>query len=646
MPMCEQLQALRRSFATYAAHFDAESLTPEQASKAVPVFAQIEASAASMKALAAARAATGTSWRREGFRSPADQLARQAGMSPSGAKRALETGKRLATQPEVAAAALAGELSAEQAAAVTDGVEANPSKSAELVQQARSTSLPELNEQVARIKAAAADPDERRRRIHRARHFRRWTDRDGTLQAHLSGHVEDGVRLWRVLDPIRRRLAALRQDAETRDAFDALDYDALIALAGVAIGRDGEVGLADLLEIGLFPQFRAGERRERPTGAAAASAPHTTPQTGTSPTGVAAECGGAPRADPETATSPVDVMPAKTAGSAGSVSEPAARSAAAVTESTVPPRSASTEPACGPTGRSAGGEPAVTPDANSTTAEPAVTPDANSTTAEPAVAPAGTLATPRATVADDSDAEPPAGLDASLPTKPGLAPAVTPARQPEPLRPSRRRMVGSPTKLMIRVDLDSLLRGVAIEGELSEIAGFGPVPVSVIEELAAQENLFVVGVLTRGSQLVGIYHHGRRPNAHQSSALDFLYPSCAVAGCTARAGLQYDHREDWARTKFTVFDLLDRLCPHHHRLKTERGWALVGGTGKRAFVAPGDPRHPGVDRPRRRGATTTTGTGTGAAMQRSRPRARRTAPGNDGSEARPAAVTRRRDPPP
>jgi hypothetical protein len=57
-------------------------------------------------------------------------------------------------------------------------------------------------------------------------------------------------------------------------------------------------------------------------------------------------------------------------------------------------------------------------------------------------------------------------------------------------------------------------------------------------------------------------------------------------------GLQYDHRQDWARTKFTVFDLLDRLCPHHHRLKTDHGWQLVEGVGKRAFVPPGDRRHP------------------------------------------------------
>jgi hypothetical protein len=76
-----------------------------------------------------------------------------------------------------------------------------------------------------------------------------------------------------------------------------------------------------------------------------------------------------------------------------------------------------------------------------------------------------------------------------------------------------------------------------------------------------------------------------------------LYPACAVEGCASRAGLQYDHREDFARTKITSFDLLDRLCGHHHRKKTNDGWALVEGRGKRAFVAPDDPRHPGPSPP-------------------------------------------------
>jgi hypothetical protein len=65
----------------------------------------------------------------------------------------------------------------------------------------------------------------------------------------------------------------------------------------------------------------------------------------------------------------------------------------------------------------------------------------------------------------------------------------------------------------------------------------------------------------------------------------------------AEAHLQRDHRIDWADTHFTVLDLLDVLCAHHHRLKTIHSWALVAGAGKRPFVAPSDPRHPRYGRP-------------------------------------------------
>lgn len=49
---------------------------------------------------------------------------------------------------------------------------------------------------------------------------------------------------------------------------------------------------------------------------------------------------------------------------------------------------------------------------------------------------------------------------------------------------------------------------------------------------------------------------------------------------------------DWAKSHLTVFDLLDRLCTHHHDRKRLDGWGLVAGSGKRAFVPPDDPRHP------------------------------------------------------
>jgi hypothetical protein len=100
-------------------------------------------------------------------------------------------------------------------------------------------------------------------------------------------------------------------------------------------------------------------------------------------------------------------------------------------------------------------------------------------------------------------------------------------------------------------------------------------------------------IVTKGKDVIGVAHLGRRPNAHQRSALDWLFPTCAAEGCATRAGfLQTDHRADWAKTHVTVFELMDRLCRYHHALKTYHGWALAEGSGKRPFVPPDDPRHP------------------------------------------------------
>src|SRR5262249_29657083 len=112
--VCRGLRSLGQSIAEYAAGFDAQSLTPGQAGEVVRLCARIEASAAAIKALAAARSAEGEGWKADGYRSAADHLAHEAGMSPAAAKRALEAGRRMAEQPDVAAAATAGELSLEQ----------------------------------------------------------------------------------------------------------------------------------------------------------------------------------------------------------------------------------------------------------------------------------------------------------------------------------------------------------------------------------------------------------------------------------------------------------------------------------------------------------------------------------------------------
>ena len=162
-------------------------------------------------------------------------------------------------------------------------------------------------------------------------------------------------------------------------------------------------------------------------------------------------------------------------------------------------------------------------------------------------------------------------------------------------RPASRSPAADHGALRVR---HTLLRGVPVDGERCEIAGWGPVPVSVIEQLAVGGNSFLVGLLTKSQEVVGVCHHRRRPTRHQQSALAFVQPTCQATGCPARAGLRYDYREDWSKTHFTVYDLLDRLCPHHHRLETHDNWfSTVDGVGKRAFVPPDDPRHPRATRP-------------------------------------------------
>jgi hypothetical protein len=98
-------------------------------------------------------------------------------------------------------------------------------------------------------------------------------------------------------------------------------------------------------------------------------------------------------------------------------------------------------------------------------------------------------------------------------------------------------------------------------------------------------------VITKGVDVANVTHLGRGPTAAQRVALLWSKPKCAN-GDGSSMFVQLDHREPWAKTKHTKLDELDPLCPHDHDLKTNHGWSLVKGKGRRAFVAPDDPRHP------------------------------------------------------
>ncbi len=149
------------------------------------------------------------------------------------------------------------------------------------------------------------------------------------------------------------------------------------------------------------------------------------------------------------------------------------------------------------------------------------------------------------------------------------------------------------TEIIYRVDLPAMIRGYPVNGEVCEIAGFGPVSAQAVVDLMDCGDPVLKAVVTKGKDVVNVTHLGRRPKAHQRTALDWLFPTCAAEGCGTRATyLETDHRLDWSKSHFTVLELLDRLCKFHHSQKTYQGWALVHGRGKRALVPPDDLRHP------------------------------------------------------
>lgn len=409
--MCVRLVEMKEAMTVFATGFDADAYSGEEARAIVKVAAAIEHIAATIKALAAVRAAQSNDHKAAGHRTAEEHLAHSTGTSLSGARDTLNLGRRLSRQPDVADAARRGQLSPTQAAAIADAVDADPTASPELLDAARSGgSLAELKDRCAQVKADVAERETRRLEIHRRRKLRSWTDPQGEWHLQGTANPEVGAQIMAAITPLAERRFEEARSSGLHEHPDAYRLDALVELCTDATTE----------------------------------------------------------ADPDT--------------------------------------------------RSAGETPS---------------------------------------------------------------------------RPGRRARRGAPVKLILRVDLTTLIRGHPTGGETCELVGYGPIAVSTVHDLVQRGDPFITAVLTKAKALAGVVHLGRAPNAYQQTALQWLYPTCAALGCAATsAHLQSDHRVDWARCHLTVIDWLDRLCRHHHNLKTRDGWALVHGSGKRPFVAPTDVRHP------------------------------------------------------
>ena len=147
-----------------------------------------------------------------------------------------------------------------------------------------------------------------------------------------------------------------------------------------------------------------------------------------------------------------------------------------------------------------------------------------------------------------------------------------------------RRSSGPRTTVHVVIDHAALVRGRAAPGERCEVAGVGPVPVTVVRSML--DDAFLTAVLSDGVDVATVAHLGRRPTAHQRSALVVRDPECVVTGCHVRVGLEIDHVEPWSATRITKLDRLARLCRFHHAQKTHEGYRLEGGPGHWRWLKP------------------------------------------------------------
>jgi hypothetical protein len=162
---------------------------------------------------------------------------------------------------------------------------------------------------------------------------------------------------------------------------------------------------------------------------------------------------------------------------------------------------------------------------------------------------------------------------------------------------------GRRSKVIVRIDHDALLRGHTHPGETCEIAGVGPVPVSVVERMLGDS--FLAAVVTKGRDVLTVAHLGRNPTSFQLTALEWLGTTCSVLGCDSADHLEIDHVAPWAATHRTLLPDLAFVCRYHHNAKTHHGFDFEAGTGRRRFVPPEEADEPlGSDEPQRTLTTT------------------------------------------
>lgn len=147
-----------------------------------------------------------------------------------------------------------------------------------------------------------------------------------------------------------------------------------------------------------------------------------------------------------------------------------------------------------------------------------------------------------------------------------------------------------PVEVKLNVDSAPLANGHAKPGERCELAGIGPIPVTVARKLV--EDSLVSLIVQDGDEVVAASRATRTIPAKLRRAVESRYPTCGAKSCANDRFLQIDHVHALADGGLTEDGNLWRLCPHHHALKTHRAWKVIGTTHDWDLVPPDHPDPP------------------------------------------------------
>ena len=221
------------------AAIDTESMSAREAEGVVAAATRLANAASALAARAAHRVGETGEHRRCGDRTEAHHLARVAGTGLGAARQALGVVAAGSVLGATDTAFRRGELSVRQASAIAGAALVDRRAEGRLLHMARSRGIGQLEEECARVRAAAAPEDEteRHRRARRERGAWKHTNSDGSAEIRFRSSAEDVAEVWAVVAAYRDRLFRAGDpggSGDERASFDQRSADAFLDMARAA----------------------------------------------------------------------------------------------------------------------------------------------------------------------------------------------------------------------------------------------------------------------------------------------------------------------------------------------------------------------------------------------------------------------------